>query len=123
MPSLGFEAKQAVLRKYYNDNAQRLDQAKDKFLDLLDSIIAHAGLDVALASGRIKDREESIKKFMRKSQGELDESATRCCGGLRRDGLSSKWTMAFVSFCELSVAGPGRLGLVSRTATGPNEST
>lgn len=76
MPSLDFEAEKAVFREYYNDNAQRLDQAKDKFLDLLDSIIAHAGLDVAAASGRIKDREESIKKFMRKYQGELEESAT-----------------------------------------------
>ena len=76
MPSLDFEAEKAVFREYYNDNAQRLDHAKDKFLDLLDSLIAHAGLDVAAASGRIKDREESIKKFMRKYQGELEESAT-----------------------------------------------
>jgi putative GTP pyrophosphokinase len=76
MPSLDFEAEKAVFREYYNDNAQRLDQAKDKFLGLLDSIIAHAGLDVAAASGRIKDREESIKKFTRKYQGDLEESAT-----------------------------------------------
>ncbi|MES3081199.1 GTP pyrophosphokinase [Sphingomonas faeni] len=76
MPSLDFEAEKVVFREYYNDNAQRLDQAKDKFLVLLDSIIAHAGLNVAAVSGRIKDREESIKKFMRKYQGELEESAT-----------------------------------------------
>ena len=76
MPSLDFEAEKAVFREYYNDNAQRLDQAKDKFLDLLDSIIAHAGLSAAAVSGRIKDREGSIKKFMRKYQGELEESAT-----------------------------------------------
>ena len=76
MPSLDFEAEKAVFREYYNDNAQRLDQAKEAFLTLLASLISHAELDVAAASGRIKDREESIKKFMRKYQGDLEESGT-----------------------------------------------
>lgn len=76
MPSLDFEAEKAAFREYYNDNAQRLDQAKKAFLTLLSSLLAHAKLDVAAASGRIKDREESIKKFTRKYQGELEESAS-----------------------------------------------
>ena len=76
MPSLHFEAEKAVFREYYNDNALRLDQAKEAFLTLLCSLLAHAELDVAAATGRIKDREESVKKFMRKYQGELEESGT-----------------------------------------------
>jgi putative GTP pyrophosphokinase len=76
MPSLDFEAEKATFREYYNDNAQRLDQAKEAFLTLLGSLLAHAELDVAAATGRIKDREESIKKFMRKYQGDLEESGT-----------------------------------------------
>lgn len=76
MPSPDFEAEKAVFRECYNDNAQRLDQAKEAFLTLLASLIAHAGLDVAAASGRIKDREESLKKFMRKYQGDLEKSGT-----------------------------------------------
>lgn len=76
MPSLDFEAEKATFREYYNDNAQRLDQAKEAFLTILASLIGHAELDVAAASGRIKDREESIKKFTRKYQGDLEESDT-----------------------------------------------
>ncbi len=76
MPSLDFEAEKAAFRDYYNDNAQRLDQAMETFLTLLRSLLAHAGLDVAATSGRIKDREESIKKFMRKYQGDLEGTDT-----------------------------------------------
>jgi putative GTP pyrophosphokinase len=76
MASLDFEAEKAAFREYYNDNAQRLDQAMGTFLTLLRSLLAHAGLDVAATSGRIKDREESIKKFMRKYQSNLEESGT-----------------------------------------------
>ncbi len=42
MPSLDFEAEKAAFREYYNDNAQRLDQAKKAFLTLLSSLLAHA---------------------------------------------------------------------------------
>jgi ppGpp synthetase/RelA/SpoT-type nucleotidyltranferase len=74
MSSLDFEAEKAAFREYYNDNAQRLEQAKEAFLTLLGSLLAHADLGVAAANGRIKDREESIKKFIRKYQSDLEES-------------------------------------------------
>ncbi|MDB5583192.1 MAG: ywaC [Bradyrhizobium sp.] len=76
MPSLDFEAEKAAFRDYYNDNAPCLDQAREAFLTLLSSLLAHGDLAVAAATGRIKDREESIKKFTRKYQGALEESAT-----------------------------------------------
>lgn len=76
MSSLDFEAEKAAFRDYYNDNEQRLDQAKEAFLTLLGSLLAHAEMGVAAATGRIKDREESIKKFMRKYQGDLERSGT-----------------------------------------------
>ena len=76
MPSLDFDAEKATFREYHNDNALRLDQAKEAFLTLIGSLLAHAGMDVAAATGRIKDREESIKKFMRKYQGDLEKSGT-----------------------------------------------
>ncbi|MER9138473.1 (p)ppGpp synthetase [Mesorhizobium sp. M0830] len=75
MPSLDFEAEKAAFRDYYNDNAQRLDQAKSAFLTLLSSLLAH-GDHVVTATGRIKDREESIKKFTRKYQEALEKSQT-----------------------------------------------
>ncbi len=76
MPSLDFEAEKAAFREYHNDNALRLDQAKEAFLTLIRSLLAHASMDAATATGRIKDREESIKKFMRKYQGDLEKSGT-----------------------------------------------
>lgn len=76
MPSLDFEAEKAVFRDYYNDNFPRLDQAKVAFLTLLSSLLTHAHIEVAASSGRIKGREESIKKFARKYQTALEKSAT-----------------------------------------------
>jgi ppGpp synthetase/RelA/SpoT-type nucleotidyltranferase len=76
MPSLDFEAEKAAFRDYYDDNAPRLDQAREALLTLLGSLLAHGDLAVAAATGRIKDREEAIKKFTRKYQGALEESAT-----------------------------------------------
>lgn len=76
MPSLDFEAEKAAFREYYNDNAQRLEQAKQAFLTLIGSLVAREELAVAAATGRIKDREESIKKFTRKYQGALEKSET-----------------------------------------------
>lgn len=76
MPSLDFEAEKAAFRDYHNDNAQRLEQAKESFLTLIGSLLTHAGMDAAAATGRIKDREESIKKFTRKYQSDLEKDGT-----------------------------------------------
>jgi len=76
MPSLDFEAERAAFRDYYNDNTQRLELAKDAFLTLVSSLLAHSDLAVAAATGRIKDREESIKKFTRKYQSALEQNET-----------------------------------------------
>ncbi|MER9713268.1 (p)ppGpp synthetase [Mesorhizobium sp. M0174] len=75
MSSLDFEAEKAAFRDYYNDTAQRLEQAKRAFLTLLSSLLAH-GDQVVAATGRIKDREESIKKFTRKYLEALEKSQT-----------------------------------------------
>lgn len=76
MPSLDFEAEKTAFRDYYNDNSQRFEQAKEAFLTLLNSLLANGGLAVAAATGRIKEREESIKKFTRKYQAALEKSKT-----------------------------------------------
>lgn len=76
MPSLDFEVEKTAFREYYNDNSQRIEQARDAFLTLLSSLLAHANKSVASATGRIKDREECIKKFTRKYQGDLEKNQT-----------------------------------------------
>lgn len=76
MPSLDFDAEKAAFRDYYNENAPRFEQAKDAFLTLISSLLAHAKISVASITGRVKDRDESIKKFTRKYQGELEKNGT-----------------------------------------------
>ncbi|TPG52038.1 GTP pyrophosphokinase [Sphingomonas glacialis] len=73
MPSLDFDAEKAAFRDYYDDSAVHLEQAKGAFLTLLRSLLTHGQHGPVTSIGRIKDREESIKKFARKYQGELEE--------------------------------------------------
>lgn len=76
MASLDFEAEKIAFRAYHDEHAHRLEQAKVAFLTLLGSLLAHGDMAVAASTGRIKDREEAIKKFARKYQGPLEQSAT-----------------------------------------------
>ena len=76
MPSLDFDAEKAVFRAFYDDNLQTLDGAVASFLTLIRSLLAGGDHSFAVASGRVKDREESIKKFQRKYQGSLEETGT-----------------------------------------------
>jgi putative GTP pyrophosphokinase len=76
MPSLDFDTEKTEFREYYDAHLTRLGQAKDAFKTLLSSLIAHRNYAVAATTGRIKDREESIKKFTRKYQGALEASGT-----------------------------------------------
>jgi|TARA_B100000378_G_scaffold107119_1_gene85626 putative GTP pyrophosphokinase len=76
VPSLDFEKEKAEFRAYYNENAARFGQAKDAMLTLMNSLLAHKDFAIAGMSGRIKDRDESIKKFTRKYQSDLEKSET-----------------------------------------------
>lgn len=75
MASLDYEAEKTAFRSYYQDNAMLFEQGKEAFLTLLRSLLADAGRNTASFSGRIKDCEESIKKFTRKYQSALEKSA------------------------------------------------
>lgn len=76
MPSLDFDAEKATFRAFYDDNAQTLDGAIESFLTLIRSLLAGGDHRFAIATGRVKDREESIKKFQRKYQSELEKTET-----------------------------------------------
>jgi ppGpp synthetase/RelA/SpoT-type nucleotidyltranferase len=76
MASLDFEAERAAFRSHYDDNVELLDGATGSFLTLIKSLLAGAGYGAAAISGRVKDREESIKKFSRKYQSELEKAGT-----------------------------------------------
>lgn len=67
MPSLDFEAEKQVFHEYYNENHSLLEGAKNSFITLVDSLIRSSS-DIALSKieGRVKDRDECVKKFSRK---------------------------------------------------------
>lgn len=76
MATLDFEAEKAAFRLYYDDNVTLLEGAKASFLTLVRSLFAGGEYASATASGRVKEREESIKKFTRKYQSELEKNGT-----------------------------------------------
>lgn len=76
MPSLDFDAEKSAFRDYYDANRQTLDGATGSFLTLIRSLLAVGGLAVSSVEGRVKDREECVKKFTRKYRSGLEASAT-----------------------------------------------
>jgi putative GTP pyrophosphokinase len=74
MPSLNFEAEQISFRNYYTDNYELLKDAEEFVRSLIASLLSQApGLEKPTVISRIKDREESIRKFSRKYQTELEQ--------------------------------------------------
>lgn len=76
MASLDFEAEKAAFRTYCQESAALLDQGMEAFKTLVRSLLVEGGRSAASVTGRIKDCEESVKKFTRKYQSALEESAT-----------------------------------------------
>lgn len=76
MPSLDFDAEKAVFRGYYDDNLGLLEGATASFMTLVRSLLTGDDYAFAVTTGRVKDREESIKKFARKYQADLEKTAT-----------------------------------------------
>ncbi|AMG30786.1 (p)ppGpp synthetase [Grimontia hollisae] len=76
MASLDFEVEKQKFREFYNDNHYVLERAKDSFISIINSILVTEGISISLVSGRVKDREECIKKFSRKYQAKLEENST-----------------------------------------------
>ncbi len=77
MASLDFEAEKSAFREFYETNRNLLEDAKDSFITLTNALTRHSG-SIALAKieGRVKDKEECIKKFNRKYRTSLESSST-----------------------------------------------
>ncbi|MBN2899906.1 MAG: (p)ppGpp synthetase [Clostridia bacterium] len=73
MPSLDFETEKQEFLDYYNENHGLLDGAKNSFIALLNSLIRGSSI-VALSKieGRVKDKDECVKKFSRKYRTALE---------------------------------------------------
>lgn len=77
MPSLEFETEKNAFREFYETNRNLLEDAKDSFITLTNALTRHSGnISVAKIEGRVKDKEECIKKFNRKYRTSLESAST-----------------------------------------------
>lgn len=73
MPSLDFETEKQSFRDYYNENHGLLDGAKNSFITLVNSLIrSSSNIALSKIEGRVKDRDECVKKFSRKYRTALE---------------------------------------------------
>jgi GTP pyrophosphokinase len=74
MPSLDFELEKSAFRAFYDQNILLLEAAQKSFVALVNALVTHTGaVAISKIEGRVKDREECIRKFARKYQPSLEE--------------------------------------------------
>jgi putative GTP pyrophosphokinase len=74
MASLDFELEKAAFRAFYEQNLHLLETAKDSFSALVNALVTNPGtITVSKIEGRVKDKEECIRKFVRKYQPALED--------------------------------------------------
>jgi putative GTP pyrophosphokinase len=76
MASVDFDNEKAEFQNYYDTSLETLDGAKESYLTLVRSLLAGTVLEVSKIEGRIKSREECLKKFTRKYRSALEASST-----------------------------------------------
>ena len=73
MGSLDFEQEKHNFRKYYDSNKQHFKDIKKSYINAISELIKQSDVgEVTKIEGRIKDKEECIKKFHRKYQSKLE---------------------------------------------------
>jgi len=77
MPSLNFENEKHTFRSYYDENRNLLEIAKASFITLISSLTrAPEEVPISKIEGRVKEREECIKKFNLKYRTSLEGTNT-----------------------------------------------
>ncbi|MEJ2200040.1 MAG: (p)ppGpp synthetase [Desulfuromonadaceae bacterium] len=73
MASLDFELEKRNFIKFYDNNRPLFDKTKNGYIRALDSLIKQSNVgEVTKIEGRVKNKEECIKKFQRKYQSQLE---------------------------------------------------
>lgn len=73
MASLDFELEKRNFRKFYENNRPLFEKAKNAYISAINSLIKQSDVgEVTKIEGRVKEKEECIKKFQRKYQGKLE---------------------------------------------------
>jgi putative GTP pyrophosphokinase len=76
MSSLDFDVEKNIFREFYESNHRLLEDAKDSFITLLNALISHAGsIPISKLEGRVKEKEECIRKFNRKYRTNLESNS------------------------------------------------
>ncbi len=73
MPSLDFKLERRNFLLYYDSNRQLFEKAKNACISIIASLLRQSNIgEVTKIEGRIKDKNECIKKFHRKYQSKLE---------------------------------------------------
>lgn len=73
MASLDFEQEKSSFRKYYDSNRKHFTDAKNAYIRIINSLMRRSDVvQVTKIEGRVKDKEECIKKFQSKYLGTLE---------------------------------------------------
>jgi len=73
LASLDFEKEKDSFRKFYDSNGKLFENAKKAYIRIISSSLKGTDIgEVTKIEGRIKDKEECIKKFHRKYQSKLE---------------------------------------------------
>ncbi len=77
MPSLDFDLEEARFQAFYDQQLPELEQACGTFVAMLSAIVEQARfIEASKVEGRVKDRDECIRKFSRKYRPALEASGT-----------------------------------------------
>jgi ppGpp synthetase/RelA/SpoT-type nucleotidyltranferase len=73
LASLDFEKEKNSFRKFYDSNWKLFENAKKAYISSISSLLKGSDIgEVTKIEGRVKDKEECIKKFHRKYQSKLE---------------------------------------------------
>ncbi|WP_432823285.1 GTP pyrophosphokinase [Trichloromonas sp.] len=73
MASLDFEREKCAFSKFYDNKRPLLEEAKNAYIRAINTLIKQSDVgEVTKIEGRIKDKEECIKKFQRKYQNKFE---------------------------------------------------
>jgi len=73
VPSLDYELEKRQFRLFYDKNRSLFEEAKNGYISVINNLLAQSHVaEVTKVEGRVKDKEECIKKFQRKYLSKLE---------------------------------------------------
>ena len=77
MASSDFDKEKNIFREFYSDNLGLMEGATNSFCTLINALLTHSGgISISKIEGRVKDKEECIRKFNLKYRKALEASKT-----------------------------------------------